>query len=76
MSFLSAQGSNAVFNNTTVHDLTVTGKFTIVNDNDLSSNIMDIPNNVTLETITSPDDTNEIDLSVQDQITIKTGNAI
>lgn len=61
MSFLSAQGSNAVFNNTVVNDLTVTGKLTMVNGLE----------NVEVQTITSLDGTNQIDLSIPNEIIYK-----
>lgn len=74
MSFLSAQGSNATFYDTIVHDLTINGKLTVVND--ASGDTFEVPLNVTLDTIKSPDQTNEIDLSVAHQINLDSSGTI
>lgn len=67
MSFLSAQGSNANFHNTIVNDLTVKGKLTLLQDTS-GSPIIDVPDNIIVQTITSIDGTNEIDLSTANDI--------
>lgn len=63
MSFLSAQGLNATFNNTVVNDLTIKGKLTIVQDT--SGSDVTFPDDIKVNTITSIDETNEIDLSIK-----------
>jgi len=71
MSFLSSQNSDALFNNTIVNNLTVKGKLTMLQE-DSSGGMFNVPLNIVLDTITSPDGTNEIDLSKEDMIIMKT----